>query len=239
MKLPGIYDIFLEKWQDKQTIWIYADPHFGDSELAAAYPNRPSDKEHIKRINSKVGKKDVLIILGDCGDPAMCAKLRGYKILIMGNHDAGRTNYEKKIISRKFPKKLFQKSEALDEMKRIYPGCQYTITEGCSTFEYWEVSANNNLFDEIYQGPLIIGEKLLLSHAPIDIYWGKNIHGHKHDPLWGDDMFHLNVCSDVIGYEPINLNQLLKNGFTSKIQSINEFTIEVAKKRNTVNFYND
>lgn len=81
--IPGLYKVFNERWNG-QTTWVYSDPHFGDKELAVGTPGRPSDEEQVKLINSKVGKKDVLIILGDCGDPAMCAKLRGYKVLIMG-----------------------------------------------------------------------------------------------------------------------------------------------------------
>ena len=228
--ISSLYTLFQEKWVDKQAIWVYSDPHFGDKELAAGIPGRPSDEEQVKLINSKVGKKDVLIILGDCGDPAMCAKLRGYKVLIMGNHDAGRSNYEKKIISRDFPKEVFQRSEALDEMKRIYPGCQYSITEGYFPFEYWKVSADNNLFDEIYEGPLILGEKLILSHEPLNIDWAFNLHGHTHDRRHKNDDQHLNVCSDVINYNPINLNQLLKNGLTSKVLSIHRQSIAVATK---------
>lgn len=238
--IPGLYTLFQEKWADKQAIWVYSDPHFGDKELAAGTPGRPSDEEQVKLINSKVGKKDVLIILGDCGDPAMCAKLRGYKVLIMGNHDAGRSNYEKKIVSHKFPKEMFQSCEALDEMKRIYPGCQYSIIDVYKfnppfddyLEDYWEVSADNNLFDEIYEGPLMIGEKLILSHEPLPMMpWVFNIHGHIHDRRHKNDNRHLNVCSDAINYSPVNLNKLMKNGLTSKIYSVHRQTIDVATKK--------
>lgn len=232
--IPGLYKVFNERWNG-QTTWVYSDPHFGDKELAAGTPGRPSDEEQVKLINSKVGKKDVLIILGDCGDPVMCAKLRGYKVLIMGNHDAGRSNYERKKISRKFPKEVFQKSEALDEMKRIYPDCQYSITDVYDfnfPFDYWEVSADNNLFDEIYEGPLMIGEKLILSHEPLPMMpWVFNIHGHIHDRRHKNDDRHLNVCSDAINYSPVNLNKLMKNGLTSKIYSVHRQTIDVATKK--------
>lgn len=232
--IPGFYTLFQEKWADKQAIWVYSDPHFGDKELAAGIPGRPSDEEQVKLINSKVGKKDVLIILGDCGDPAMCAKLRGYKVLIMGNHDAGRSNYERRKISRKFPKEVFQKSEALDEMKRIYPGCQYSITDVYDfnfPFDYWEGSADNNLFDEIYEGPLMIGEKLILSHEPLPMMpWVFNIHGHTHSGSIRQDKYHFNVCADVIGYVPINLNQWMKQGHLAKIYSVHRQTIDVATK---------
>lgn len=182
MALPGVYDIFNERWCN-QTVWIYSDPHFGDEELAAGIPNRPSDEEQIKKINSKVGRKDTLIILGDVGDVECAKQLRGYKVLICGNHDAGKTIYQE-------------------------------------------------VFNEVYSGPLMIGEKLFLSHEPVHMPFAMNIHGHDHT-ISGDnkDWSHLNVCSDVIDYTPINLNQLLKNGLTSKVESIHRQTIDDATKR--------
>jgi calcineurin-like phosphoesterase family protein len=182
MALPGVYDIFNERWCN-QTVWIYSDPHFGDEELAAGIPNRPSDEEQIKKINSKVGRKDTLIILGDVGDVECAKRLRGYKVLICGNHDAGKTIYQE-------------------------------------------------AFNEVYSGPLMIGEKLFLSHEPVHMPFAMNIHGHDHT-INGDnkDWTHLNVCSDVIDYTPINLNQLLKNGLTSKVESIHRQIIDDATKR--------
>lgn len=51
MALPGIYDMFAQKW-DGQTVWIYSDPHFGDQDLESGIKDRPSDDEmHIKMIN--------------------------------------------------------------------------------------------------------------------------------------------------------------------------------------------
>ena len=87
MALPGVYKIFNDRWCN-QTVWIISDPHFGDEDLRAGMPNRPSDEELVRRINAKVGRKDTLIILGDVGDIEFVKKLRGYKVLICGNHDA-------------------------------------------------------------------------------------------------------------------------------------------------------
>ena len=228
--IPGLYTLFQEKWADKQTIWVYSDPHFGDKELATGIPGRPSDEEQIKLINSKVGKKDVLIILGDCGDPAMCAKLRGYKVLVMGNHDAGRSNYKRRIFTCDFSKDHYTKSSALASMKQTFPNCRYSINE-YAPFEYWEIIADNGLFNEIYEGPLMLGEKLILSHEPLDIDWAFNIHGHCHQGPVRRDANHLNVCSDVINYSPVNLNQLMKNGLTSKVCSVHRQTVNLAKLR--------
>ena len=74
-----------------------------------------------------------------------------------------------------------------------------------------------------------MGEKLILSHEPVEIPWLYNIHGHDHAGRKRQN--HLNVCSDVIGYKPINLNQFLKSGPSAKIQSIHRVTIDKATER--------
>ena len=233
MNLPGVYKSFLERWDGLQTCWIISDTHFGDKDLKQGIHNRPSDEELVKSINAKCGKTDLLIHLGDVGDVSYVKQLRAkYKILIMGNHDCGRTLYERQIITRTFPQEIFQKDEALAEMTRIYPGCRYIISE-----EYdfdnenyvWVVKADNMLFDEVYEGPLIIGEKLILSHEPIDVPWAFNIHGHIHVDYKRKN--HMNVCADVIGYIPVNMNQFMKSGAMAHVETIHRDTIDKATKR--------
>ena len=85
------------------------------------------------------------------------------------------------------------------------------------------------VFDEVYEGALIIGEKLILSHEPVDIPWAFNIHGHDHAGKKRKN--HLNVCSDVIGYKPVNFNQFLKAGYMAHIQTIHRETIDRATER--------
>ena len=179
MALSGVYDLFNEKWCN-QTVWIFSDTHFGDNDIKKAYPNRPSDEELVKNINSKVGRKDTLILLGDIGDIEYAKQLRGYKVLIAGNHDTNITSYKE-------------------------------------------------IFDEIYTGAIVIGKKLILSHEPLDISWAFNIHGHDH--AGAKRKGHFNVCADAVGYFPINLNQYLKTGILSKVESIHRLTIDKATER--------
>lgn len=230
--IAGLYKIF-DHWHREGTLFIYSDPHFNDTDLNT-YIERPDAEELVKLINSKVGRKDTIIILGDIIDIEPIKKIRGYKVLIMGNHDSGHTNYERKTWFMEFDKEQYQRDEALLEMQRMYPGCHYTISEEYqfhSPFEYWKVVADNMLFDEVYEGPLMIGEKLILSHEPVDAPWAFNIHGHIHDPKHKNDKRHFNVCSDVIGYVPINMNQWMKQGYLSQVESIHRQTINIAAER--------
>ena len=233
MALPGIYDMFAQKW-DGQTVWIYSDPHFFDMDLECGIKNRPSDDEQIHRINAKCGRKDTLIILGDVGNIDCVRRLRAArKVLIMGNHDAGRTNYERVTKNLTFDKTQCSKEQLKDALTLKYPGWKIDISEEHndfhSPFDYWAVKLDNCLFDEVYEGALIVGEKLILSHEPVDIPWLYNIHGHDHAGAKRPN--HMNVCSDVIGYEPINFNQFLKAGHMSKIQTIHRETIDKATDR--------
>ena len=175
--IPSLYPCF-KRW-DRQTIWIYSDPHFNDEELKNAF-KRPTAEEQIRSINSYVGKKDTLIILGDVGDIECAKQLRGYKILIKGNHDSGSENFE-------------------------------------------------SVFDEIYAGPLFITEKILLTHEPVNIPFAFNIHGHDHNKQATDNS-HYNVCSDVIGYKPLNFNQFIKSGALASVYPIHRQTIDKATK---------
>lgn len=223
--LPGIYNNF-QHWGTQNTVWIYSDPHFSDVDLKSGIKNRPSDEEQIAKINAKVGRKDTIIILGDIGNIECARRLRGRKILVMGNHDAGRTNYERKIIRELFDYEDYTKEQVREKMYVKYPGWDLNIIEGLAG---WVATVDNKLFDEVYEGALIVGEKLILSHEPIDIPWLYNIHGHDHAGAKRKN--HLNVCSDVVGYEPVNFNQFLKSGAMANIQTIHRETIDNATIR--------
>ena len=232
MALPGLYDAF-QHW-DKQTTWIYSDPHFSDQDLETNISNRPNDENHIKMINSLVGRKDTLICLGDVGNIECARRLRAaHKVLIMGNHDAGATNYKREIKLLTFDKKQCTKEELKNALMVKYPGWKITIEEEHndfhSPFDYWAVKLDNCLFDEVYEGALIVGEKLILSHEPVDIPWLYNIHGHDHAGAARPN--HTNVCADITGYKPLNLNQFLKSGAMAKIQTIHRDTIDKATVR--------
>lgn len=168
------------KWTERGTLWIYSDPHFSDPDMVEMRMNYIGDDEQIARINSKVGKHDTIIFLGDIGNKEMIRKIRGYKILIMGNHDKGVINY-------------------------------------------------TDVFNEVYEGPLFIAEKLVLSHEPIELPFAVNIHGHEHHLIIRDR--DLNVCAEHINYYPVNIDREIKTGLLSKVESIHRLTIDKAIER--------
>ena len=178
--IEGLYTPF-QHWAEKNAIWVTSDTHFSDPDIEKAYPNRPSPDELVKSINQKVGKTGTLIHLGDVGNIEWAKQLKGYKILVMGNHDAGKLNYAE-------------------------------------------------VFDEIYEGPLLISPRIILSHEPLNISWAYCLHGHNHSgPQY--TYGHCNCCLDVTNYQIINFNQFVKSGHLKECESIHRQCIDKATIR--------
>lgn len=90
------------------------------------------------------------------------------------------------------------------------------------------------LFDEIYEGPLLVAEKILLSHEPVHgLPWCLNIHGHDHNGIepYKEDYKHLNLAANVCDYTPVSLGKLIKDGILSDIRSIHRMTIDRATEK--------
>lgn len=225
---------FAQQWFDKGTVWIISDLHFDDEELKRGFPERPSSAELVNIINKCCGKNDTFICLGDVGDPKYVAQIRAKrKILVKGNHDSGSSNYQRRSWSYSHPTKDYSQTSALEHMMKLHPHCTYDIEEVWSMYypwDCWYVTADNKLFDEVYEGPIMINEKLILSHEPLGVNWAFNIHGHVHNGEMYSDNYHCNVCADIIDYTPINLNQWLRQGHLSNVRSIHRQTIDTAKR---------
>lgn len=233
-----LYPIFEKSWIRPGTcnVWFYSDPHFSDPEMIHLRKDYIGDEEQIRLINSKVGRNDTLVILGDVGNIEMVKKLRGYKVLIMGNHDKGASNYKRIVI---------------DETRCPVCGSDQLVGVGCNDgFSLHQTRCNNcgfkgatfgpdfqskidnHLFDEVYDGPLTISDRIILSHEPItglQPYWF-NIHGHDHSN-WFTGSRHLNCCAEHIGYTPIALTQIVKDGLLAETESIHRITIDGAIER--------
>ncbi|MCB6416588.1 metallophosphoesterase [Faecalimonas umbilicata] len=90
------------------------------------------------------------------------------------------------------------------------------------------------LFDEIYDGPLMIAEKILLSHEPVyGLPWCLNIHGHDHSGIepYEEGCKHLNLAANVCDYMLVSLGKLIKGGILSNITSIHRITIDRATEK--------
>ena len=217
-----LYDQF-KHWYHGGGIWLYSDPHFGDDEMRHIR-DYITDDEQVLRINSNVGKHDTLVILGDIGNVEYVKKLRGYKVLIMGNHDAGASNY-KRI-----------KTEEVREGSYEYIPDYIKGPDGFRGAHIWtevvtQPAFDNHLFDEVYEGPLFISDRILLSHEPINFPYALNIHGHDHSTWQQKDRMHCNVCAECIGYTPINLKWIIESGIMKDIPSLHRATIDAAIAR--------
>lgn len=178
--ISTLYNIF-QKWSKNGSIYLIGDLHFNDGCCLEIDGNWPSPENHIKLINKIVGKNDTFICLGDVGDPALISKINGYKILITGNHDKGKSNYK--------------------------------------------------MFDEVYDGPLFISKKIVLSHEPVDVAFALNIHGHQHNDVYFDERKNnsINLAANVIDYKPQSLQCIINIGYLSKIDDIHTIYREERK----------
>lgn len=85
-------------------------------------------------------------------------------------------------------------------------------------------------FDELYDGPVFISNKILLSHEPINMPCAYNIHGHCHGGVVNEDERHMNVAADVIGFTPVSLGVVIKSGVLKDIPTIHRLAIDKAAK---------
>lgn len=234
--IQQLYEPF-KKWSEKGSVYIMSDPHFDDADCKLMNPNWITPQEHIDKINSVVTKNDTLICLGDCGNLDWIAKIKaGYKVLIKGNHDDKGDDYYKRKKDKEIVTEEIISDKEFEELNKKF---SFALTERYSFHEpFYSIVkvTDNHLFDEVYAGPLMIAPKILLSHEPIiAISYVMNIHGHVHNGEYEwKDIFggkHLNLASDVTGWELVNLGKLIKNGLVADIKDIHRETIDNATER--------
>lgn len=207
----NLYDNFAHWYHNNMgTVYFYSDPHFNDEEIKYLRSNYIGDMEQVTRINSKVGRCDTIVFLGDIGDVDFIRYIRGYKVLIMGNHDAGAANYKRKQVligtAEEYKDKLHQKG--------YYESAGY-------------VWYDNELFDEVYEGVLTIAPNIILSHEPVgDFPYAINIHGHTHN---SNDKY--NMCAENINYTPVPIKRFIEDGISKKVVNIHRETIDKAAER--------
>ena len=218
--IDSLYDNF-KHWSETGSVYIISDTHFDDPDCIFMDPSWPSAQEQFDLIKRTVHRDDTLIHLGDVGNVGWIKKLNCYKVLITGNHDAGKKIY-------------LRNEEYLDQYPSVEVARQAVRNGEIDCYErilgIIVGKKDNKLFDEVYEGPLMIGEKILLSHEPVyGLDWCVNIHGHDHGDR-STDWNHLNLASNVCNYTPINLGALIKNGLLKNITTIHRITIDRATK---------
>lgn len=100
---------------------------------------------------------------------------------------------------------------------------------------YW------GIFDEVYDGPLFIAPKLVLSHEPLPVTpYYLNIHGHDHSDK-SHSPYHINLAANIVNYQVFNLGKEIRKGILSPITNIHRYTINEAiknKEKKHEDFYN-
>lgn len=240
-----------EHWYHGGTIWLCSDPHFQkDTEMERCF-GWPTAEERLARINKYVTKNDTFICLGDVGDRLeLISKIKcDYKVLITGNHDKGDANYRRRILECGI---CYSEQEAKDILRH---GNVHTLSIGnvnpdsyekrvnIHGKEFYLLKADNRLFDEIYDGPLFISDKILLSHERIDLPFCINIHGHEHCyESWFDlvgietvigmvQTASFNIASDVVDFKPIRLDEIINKYPLKNVPNIHRITIDNASRR--------
>lgn len=272
--IKSLYDVF-KHWSKTGSVYLYSDPHFGDAdsykfrsllnvpddimfakeqgdsrpyELYVEERLKVLDEMQIKNINKRITKNDTIIFLGDIGDIECIKKIKGYKVLIMGNHDKGASNYKKKI---------YHDTRFIDEFSKDFIPEEhgYQVVDPTPLGNLYNKVTTNGLFDEVYTGPLMISDKILLSHEPIEGLpsYMFNIHGHDHSgaafkahilnyfdsDINTSDMIkvaleglkkancrYFNTCAEWIGYTPVNLKDIINSGLLSSVPSIHRNYID-------------
>lgn len=109
-------------------------------------------------------------------------------------------------------------------------------------------SDTKQYFNEVYNGPLWIAEKLILSHEPLNLKLDMtmtpvafNIHGHNHNKEFLNDNYHLNIAQNVFGYFPLNLKYFIQSGILKKIDSIHRAAInkQIEEKKVRETFFSN
>lgn len=90
--IKTLYPVF-QRWSKTGSVYIIGDTHLYDADRVYM-KYLISEEEQINRLKSICHKPDTLICLGDVGDPKLFAKIKSYKVLVMGNHDETASRFE-------------------------------------------------------------------------------------------------------------------------------------------------
>jgi calcineurin-like phosphoesterase family protein len=203
--IKSLYKIF-QHWSKNGSVYLYSDPHFGDWEsytfrgLTTNKTKEELDQFQVNNINKVVHKSDTIIFLGDIGDPSLLKKIRGYKVLITGNHDKGSSIYE----------------EYFDE---IYTGCltisdriilSHEPIENCPSFLF-------NIHGHDHSGRDFT--TYVLKDYDADMPCSEMAKNYL-TCIKNYKLNKLNLCAEWINYTPVSLADIIKSGVLTNISTI-------------------
>lgn len=245
-----LYPCFEHWCENNAQVFFYSDPHFDDAQAMEFKKDGITSEEQIKRINSKVGKTDTIVFLGDINNIEWIKKIRAKrKILILGNHDKGVTNYLRKIDKMYLPTDLIYDSKNNFDLGKFFLNEYELKSEIINNNKVLYLESDNKLFDEVYTGCLLINKKILLSHEPTNFEFAFNIHGHDHsgkdfinhvlkyydadmsvkdytknylNTIKLDNLKRLNVCCEWHNYYPVSLKEIIDSGVLKDIPDIHQ-----------------
>jgi len=91
--INSLYPIF-QHWSEKGSVYLISDTHFADSDCKFMDPEWITPEEQVSILQKYIHKNDTLVHLGDVGNPEYLKNVKGYKVLIMGNHDQSITKFQ-------------------------------------------------------------------------------------------------------------------------------------------------
>ena len=203
--IKSLYKIF-QHWSKNGSVYLYSDPHFGDWEsytfrgLTNHKTKEELDQFQVDNINKVVHKSDTIIFLGDIGDPTSLKKIKGYKVLITGNHDKGSSIYE-------------------DYFDEIYTGCltisdriilSHEPIENCPPFLF-------NIHGHDHSGRDFT--TYVLKDYDIDMPNNEMTKNYL-TCIKNYKLNKLNLCAEWINYTPVSLSDIIKSGVLTNISTI-------------------
>lgn len=183
-------------------IWFTSDTHFNHKNVIS-YCNRPwanvdeMNEGLIKNWNERVGKCDHVYVLGDFhfGSTKKCkeilSRLKGYKILVKGNHDA----LAHKMIAAGFDQVLENEVLKLPNGERVF----------LSHFPFYPDAAER-------QAGFLAGKEIDMRYMHKRIVRRETenlvlLHGHVHQ-AWTVHNGQINVGVDVHDWKPLSHEQI-------------------------------
>ena len=203
--IKSLYKIF-QHWSKNGSVYLYSDPHFGDWEsytfrgLTNNKTKEELDQFQVDNINKVVHKSDTIIFLGDIGDPTLLKKIKGYKVLITGNHDKGSSIYE-------------------DYFDEIYTGCltisdriilSHEPIENCPQFLF-------NIHGHDHSGRDFT--TYVLKDYDIDMPNNEMTKNYL-TCIKNYKLNKLNLCAEWINYTPVSLSDIIRSGVLTNISTI-------------------